>query len=239
MLQIAVRCTHVFVWLGTWYPDYITSGCCKAEDQISALTKAWVTSLRHLPASPSLSTGHKQLPKAKPSLSFHWCHAYPPCIPAAHKSYSPQPHCAHQTVEACRLPPTTFLCIIWRVHGSSSVSVWYQGCASLRHDHSENRLWAPTQFCYFWEVLEPRPFPTFPRGCSHKLWWLLSFSATHPSVTIDPFSPPLSPLELSSSALRIPFLNWSAELLSASHLPQISTQTPMSLNSTKSSRAHV
>lgn len=92
MLQIAVRCIHVFVWLGTWYPDYITSGCCKAEDQISALTKAWVTSLRHLPASPSLSTGHKQLPKAKPSLSFHWCHEYPPCIPAAHKSYSPQPH---------------------------------------------------------------------------------------------------------------------------------------------------
>lgn len=234
---MAVRYIHVFVWLGTWYPDYITSGCCKAEDQISALTEAWVTSLRHLPASPSLGTGHSSCQKLNlHSVSTGVMNVH--CVFQLLRSHTlPNLTGAHQTVEACRLPLTAFLCTIWRVQGSSSVSVWYQGCASLRRDHSENRLWAPTQCCYFWEALEPRPFPTFPRGCSHSSGGSCHFQQLIPQWQLAlsvPHCYPWSSAPLLSGSLS------STDQSSSQHLIFLkSLQTLMSLNSTKSSRARV
>lgn len=50
MFQISIRCIQVLVRLEIRCPDYITSGNCKAEGQISALIKA---SVNHQPAPPA------------------------------------------------------------------------------------------------------------------------------------------------------------------------------------------
>ena len=165
MLQIAVRCIHAFVWLGTWYPDYITSGCSKAEDQISALTKAWVTSLHHLPESPWLSTWHKQLPKAKPLLSFHWCHEYPPCIPAAQRSYTLQPHWCTSDFRGLQAAPYSF-----PVHNMTCP--WQLLCLCLTA-----RLCQPEAWPQWESALSPYPVLLFlgsPRAPSlpHISQWL-------------------------------------------------------------------
>ena len=118
------------------------------------------------PGSTPGTSSHQTLNLRSVSTGFM---NIPPCIPATQKggvNLSPTSlvHTRRYKPVGCSLQSSyaEYDC----VHGSSSVSVWYQGHASLGDDHSDNWLWAPSQFCYFGDIPKPLSFPTSPRGWS-------------------------------------------------------------------------
>lgn len=177
------------------------SGNCKAEHQISALTQA---SMSHQPVPPACQplTQHlaRAAPKAKHVLSLQWFHKHSTVSLSCSEGkaiLSPPPQAPWGTPDARSLQTAPYG---FPVHNMTESMVFLCLCfcdmqhhARLGDDHSDDWLWAPTQFCYLWKVPTPLPFPTFPRGRSRGRGGYCNFQQLVPPWGLTFQSPTATP----------------------------------------------
>lgn len=156
------------------------------------------------PGSTPGTSSHQTLNLRWVSTAFM---AIPACIPAAQNegSYSPQPHWRIPDGTSLYASPYRFptqnmivsTALPLSLFEIKAMPAWGMTTVIIGSEPPPSSSISGTFPSLF-------PFPHLPEAIP-RLWWLLSFPATHSSVTTDPFSPPLSPLELSFSGLTDPF----------------------------------